>query len=490
MERFDCVVVADVCYDRVAGWGPIVCVGHGTISKGIFFTDHPSTRRENFARVLCVPGPWYAQSFGNQVFTRVVPTGFSKMDDLAETPPDHRSELLRSLGLDPAKRTILFAPTFNRELTSLAILFKTWASIDPDEYQVLFKLHGATDEHWKRRYRELAARSPNLRFVEASSLSPYMLACDVIISDVSSAYVEALATGTPVIVVNNPAMTTYPWFNAGDVEYVVRDGAYQVHNGDELLATLAELKVHDPLAARRADWTRRLFAPLDGRSSARIADQIVEVAAGHVPHRLPGRDDAMAVLLADGLTGDRLDVVAANLSRAASSLKLFRRGPGPTAIAGLPVHELRAGRLPPEPFIRMTGAFAFPDDWDLLWFMASHFSPGVKGVFGPVLPDRDQSGAQRHARYFSKRPALPDAALQNYYKYTSFGQLSASPSLLDDGLIFSRGVPRDIAARWLDHLGDPEALATITTQLTDRQMFVGVVPAFFAVDPPAAAARP
>ena len=31
-ERYACVVTADFCYDRVDGWGPIVCVGHGTIS--------------------------------------------------------------------------------------------------------------------------------------------------------------------------------------------------------------------------------------------------------------------------------------------------------------------------------------------------------------------------------------------------------------------------------------------------------------------------
>jgi hypothetical protein len=110
---YACVVTADACYDRVDGWGPIVCVGHGTISKGLYFTDQPSTRRENFARVLCVPGPAYVTSFGPQVFTRIVATGFATMDQYAAPEPGFRAEVLSRLHLDPAKRTLLFAPTFN-----------------------------------------------------------------------------------------------------------------------------------------------------------------------------------------------------------------------------------------------------------------------------------------------------------------------------------------------------------------------------------------
>ena len=165
---YACVVVADACYDRVDGWGPAVCVGHGTISKGLYFSDVPYTRRENFARVLCVPGPAYVKAFGRQLFTRVVATGFSKMDELAHPSPSVQKDVLATLGLDPSKRTVLFAPTYNSELTALDGLASAWPRLDADRDQVIFKLHGVTEPAQVARYRAIAASLPHACLVDGS----------------------------------------------------------------------------------------------------------------------------------------------------------------------------------------------------------------------------------------------------------------------------------------------------------------------------------
>ncbi len=264
---YACVVVADACYDRVDGWGPVVCVGHGTISKGLYFSDVPYTRRENFARVLCVPGPAYVKAFGRQLFTRVVATGFSKMDELAHPSPSVQKDVLATLGLDPSKRTVLFAPTYNSELTALDGLASAWPRLDADRDQVIFKLHGVTEPAQVARYRAIAASLPHACLVDGS-LARYMLASDVIVSDVSSAYVEGLVTGKPLVVYDNPAMEGYPLFNRKDIEYRVRDAAYRVASADEFLECLERLRDHDPLASPQAA-VRRATIPACRRPELR-----------------------------------------------------------------------------------------------------------------------------------------------------------------------------------------------------------------------------
>lgn len=464
---YACVVVADACYDRVDGWGPVVCIGHGTISKGLYFSDIPYTRRENFARVLCVPGPGFVSSFGKQLFTRVVPTGFSKMDELAHPSPSHRQDLLSSLGLDPAKRTILFAPTFNPELTALDGLEPVWSALDGSRDQVLFKLHGATDAAVVARYRALATTLPHARMIEHLSLSTLMLASDVIISDVSSAYVEGLVTGRPLIVYNNPAMTTYPRFNRQDIEYRVRDAAYQVRDVAECLSRLEALRSEDPLAAKRERYGRQLFPPLDGGNSARVAGEVAAVADGTVPQALPPGANAMSVYVPDTVVDAAR--IEANIARAVTPVTVFR-----------------GADVPPQPFICLTGEFDLPQGWDLVWFMASHFNaPSRKhplvGLFGPMLPDREAFGPQRRSACFTRAPAFPDPVLQGLYKFQAYDQIAPADSLLADGSIVSGGVPRDVASAWVAHLQDPGARANVAKLAVRRGLHIGVVPGLYSV---------
>lgn len=475
--EYACVVVADACYDRVDGWGPVVCVGHGTISKGLYFSNVPYTRRENFARVLCVPGPAYVKAFGRQLFTRVVATGFSKMDALAQPPSSHRSDVLTSLGLDPAKRTVLFAPTYNPELTSLEGLESAWPRLDTARDQVIFKLHGVTEAAQVSRYRALAASLPHARLVDGT-LATYMLASDVIASDVSSAYVEGLVTGQPLIVYDNPAMAGYPLYNRQDVEYRVRDAAYRVASADDFLACLERLREKDPLASRRRQYASQLFPPLDGRNSERIATEIAAVADGNRSQQFPGRDGAITVYVPD----DAVDSarVEANIRRAVSRVTVQRAGPAPVP-----------------PFVVLTGAFDLPHGWDLVWSMARHFnSPSTKhsiaGLFGPMLPDSGPFGKQRLSACFSGVPQASEAARQARYKHHAYAQIAATDTLEADGSIVSAGVPHDIADAWVRHLADASERTAVLKVAAQRGLVVGVLAGAYAtrLDRPPEVARP
>jgi CDP-glycerol glycerophosphotransferase (TagB/SpsB family) len=100
----------------VEGLGKLVNIGHGTIGKGWYFSPELISRRENCADLLCVPGEVHAEALAPQVFKRIAVTGMPKLDAVFRGQWN-REELLRGWGLDPANKTVLFAPTFNSEFS-------------------------------------------------------------------------------------------------------------------------------------------------------------------------------------------------------------------------------------------------------------------------------------------------------------------------------------------------------------------------------------
>ena len=475
---YDCIVTADVCYDQIDGWGPIVCIGHGTIAKNLYFNDRNFTRRENFATALCVPGPWYKESFGKQLFIPVIPTGFSKMDELAVPAKNQREIFLQKIGFSLNKKTLLFAPTFNLELTSLVMLFEQWTKLPQDKYQVIFKLHGATREELKNYYRKLCTYQKNFHYAEEVSLTPYVQVCDLMISDVSSAYVEFLVTGKPVIVANNPEMKSYSGYNPSDVEYRVREAAYQINQPEELLSMLQSIEQADPLAEKRRMTAAELFPALDGRNCKRIGEVILKVASGEISHAHPCPDQRMTVYLPEKIFN--LEQVKENIKRAEFPVQLVSHVSGLQNLEGLPVGRLGQSETPTLPFICMTGEHAFPKGWDFLFFMAQRFNPGVRGILGPVVSDQDPALLQRHKRFIPTAPAESETRLQSLYKAGLYDRMAPVEAVAADGLIVTQGVPENLIRPHLAGLCRPEGSRTLASAMAQNKMSVGVLPGFLA----------
>jgi glycosyltransferase involved in cell wall biosynthesis/tetratricopeptide (TPR) repeat protein len=477
-ERYACVVTADFCYDRVDGWGPIVCVGHGTISKGIYFTSTPRSRIENYATVLCVPGPWHKDSFGDQVFTRIEPTGFSKMDELHRLQPSDKGGIIQSIGFSPDKTTILFAPTYNPELTSMGMLFEEWKNLDPDKYQVIFKLHGAAEAEWTERYERLAASQQNFHYAPESSIMAYMHACDVLVSDVSSAYVEFLVLDKPIILVNNPEMGRYPGFHPDNIEYQVRDAAYQIDHAGELHKILQQLEAEDPRSKKREEYAAKLFPPPDGQSSRRIAAQIMSVVRGEITLRPPPGRHGRRVYIPTRIRCFRQ--IEENIERAQFPVELFSHKADMKEIGGLPVHHLGEDEVPPPPFICMTGEFVLPKQWDYLWLLMEHFTD-VRGLFGPVLPDGHENLDQQHSLIRGKPPDLSEEHLQSVYKFYLCNVESIRPvkTLKADGLIVTEGIDHDLLKAWLHSVHDPTEAAHFADEVRRLGHSVGVLESYY-----------
>ena len=476
-EPFDCVVVADVCYDRVDGWGPVVCIGHGTISKGIFFSKNPVCRRENFATVLCVPGPWYRQSFGNEVITHIAPTGFSKMDELAIQTAIDTDQLLSEIGFSHEKKTILFAPTFNPELTALEMLRPEWSKLDSRKYQVIFKLHGATHQHIKNQYKELAATQSNFYTVSDHSIAPFMHACDILVSDVSSVYVEFFALGKPIILVNNPQMQNYAWYDPDNIEHQVRDAAYQINTGKDIHKILQRLEHSDPLQQKRSEYAKQLFPPLDGQNSKRIAEQIIKVAAGDIRLTVPA-DHRMNVYLPCGT--QNVEQIEDNLNRTSGPVTLYTHEPNISHIGKVVVNRLAENEVPPTPLICLTGQYVLPHHWDYTWYLIDHFNR-TTGVFAPLTKDQVDDRYLQNGPVSEKLAAVIHNGLQAHHKVhkSVLGQIKPTPTLSCDGLIITDGVEPQFIRSLLKEIRNPAQTDIATEEVRKAGYATGQLADFY-----------
>ncbi len=149
------------------------------------------------------------------------------------------------------------------------------------------------------------------------------------------------------------------------------------------------------------------------------------------------------------------------------------------------------------PFVVLTGAFDLPHGWDLVWAMARHFnSPSKKhaiaGLFGPMLPDAGPYGKQRLSACFTGAPLATEAARQIRYKHHAYSQIAATDTLEADGSIVSAGVPREIAAAWVEQLASVKGRAAVLALAARRGLAVGVLAGLYAtrLDVPVEVARP
>lgn len=276
--KADVAVIADACFFPVRHCKKIVNVGHGLISKGWFYTDSPAVRRENLADLICVPGTWHKGILEKNVFSPITITGFIKSDSFYNCNDQGKDDFYKRYNIPRGVKLILFAPTFNEELSTIPCVKERIAEIADDTALLLIKLHGMTDKKWVRMYREMAAYNRNVRFIEDNDYALSMICADVMVSDVSSAYVEFMLLDKPVVLFNNPMQKSYCQYKPDDIEYRIRDAGIQVATVEEIKNAVRE-SLGNPGAYgnKRRAYAAALNYSIDGQSVQRAADAILSV---------------------------------------------------------------------------------------------------------------------------------------------------------------------------------------------------------------------
>jgi hypothetical protein len=150
--------------------------------------------------------------FGDRLDGRVAVTGQPKLDRLA-TPSGQREAMLRELGLDPARRTVLFLSHWTAESLLHAAGESILAALRlRTELNVLVTAHHHVWDHparsggidWRDRLAWIADQ-PHMRLLpQPTDLLALMLAADIAVGDHTSAVLEYAFLYRPIVLFRHP----------------------------------------------------------------------------------------------------------------------------------------------------------------------------------------------------------------------------------------------------------------------------------------------
>lgn len=256
-------------------------VRHGLIGKqGIRrLPQRPSARRFD---AVCIGDPMRRAHYrrSNATPGQFWETGYPQLDPLfrRDAPP--------ALPLDPARPTLIYAPTWNLGLSSVEMLGDRLVDLvraRAPGLNVVIKPHPVIGEwrpRWMAMWRRLAATHANVLLIEDThaDVVPYLLASDVLLSDASSVIFEFLALDRPIVLITNPRHRADPAWLADDIAWRWRDLGQGVTNVDALpgaiAAALADPEAH---GVRRRACAETLFGAFtDGKNAVRAAEHLLE----------------------------------------------------------------------------------------------------------------------------------------------------------------------------------------------------------------------
>jgi hypothetical protein len=294
----DIIVVADCCFYRLYDGPKFVNLGHGMICKGTFYNTSKIVRRENLADLICTPGAWHKKRLQQNVFSPIVATGFIKSDQVYGKSAPTREEFLAGHGIDAHKKVILLAPTYNEELSALPCIAERLGELAQDNNHLLIKLHGMTSPRWRNVCAVLAQANSNVKGYAGAFVS-----ADMLISDVSSIYVEFMGQDKPIVLYNNPKRYGFSAFRDDDIEYLVRDACEEASSMDELKEVVARGVVgDDPCRGKRKEYAELLDYGRDGRATERACHAILELHKGTIRHTVAA-EQKLLVYVPESLSG-------------------------------------------------------------------------------------------------------------------------------------------------------------------------------------------
>jgi CDP-glycerol glycerophosphotransferase (TagB/SpsB family) len=288
---FDVVIMGDTVRDPARYGRTLLClVNHSTGIKNMLYRNlqtHPRTRYQIF-----VEGNYRAERIrqaGVEGISTIHTVGMTKFDPLFWPNFPKRTTILKRLGLDPDKPTVLFAPTYK---PSCIDIVREHILTETRQYNLIIKLHhyswrGKYAPHWHHRLYERAI--PHYRHAvlipeSDYNILPYLYAADTLISEASSTMLEFLALNRTGIMIALPdeQLTHHngvPLLSE-DLRQFLAGAFLHIHHPSEIGEAVAMALRDDPdrreVARRYRDY---FYYGLDGRASQRVKTTIERLLA-------------------------------------------------------------------------------------------------------------------------------------------------------------------------------------------------------------------
>ncbi|HWF83730.1 MAG TPA: CDP-glycerol glycerophosphotransferase family protein, partial [Vicinamibacterales bacterium] len=220
--------------------------------------------------------------------------GMPKVDCLVDGSLN-RDAVLTSLGLDPARPTVLYAPTWSPASSLNTLGERLVVQLQALPINLIVKLHDRSRDirrkysggiDWMARLQPLLSAA-HAHLARSADICPYLVAADVMIADHSSAAFEYLLRDRPIVRLHAPALIALANIHQDYVDLL--DSASESVTTMAQAVTAVERALADP-SARSA--TRRAVAEdlfhEPGTATARCAAALYDaIALGPRPAPAP-----------------------------------------------------------------------------------------------------------------------------------------------------------------------------------------------------------
>lgn len=290
--RFDAYVTADLLWLKLPRGAPRVQMFHGVAGKYAHDYDRPNRSLREWNRHFFVNERRLRNFIEADAIDRGAArlVGMPKVDCLVDGSL-RRDDILARLGLDPAKPTVLYAPTWSAASSIVTLGPELIAALVRQPWNVIVKLHDRLRDprpfysggfDWSAKVAPLLQR-PGTLLADGADISPYLAAADVMITDHSSAGFEYLLLDRPVVRIDAPQLIAQSNTSPDYVELLAAASTTVFETAGAVRAV--ELAIADPqrLSATRTAVARELFFR-PGTATLRAAAELYAVMELEAPN--------------------------------------------------------------------------------------------------------------------------------------------------------------------------------------------------------------
>jgi CDP-glycerol glycerophosphotransferase (TagB/SpsB family) len=287
LMHFDAYLTADFLWARLPRGTRRVQTFHGVAGKYRAVYDSPADSMRGWDRLFFIN----KRRLQNFIDTGAVDAdspairliGMPRLDCLVDGTLQ-RDAILTALGIDPSRKTVLYAPTWSRYSSVATMGEDIVKRLGAAGYAVIVKLHDrsrqADDYHsggvdWGEKLEPLLKATGGV-LATGSNSSSYLMAADVLITDHSSVGFEYLLLDRPLIRIHVPEL-----LEKTDIEPVyvqlMAEAATSVNDIDELCAAVDEnfAEPSSKSASRTYVASEMFYKP--GTATSRAVDEMYDV---------------------------------------------------------------------------------------------------------------------------------------------------------------------------------------------------------------------
>jgi len=287
LMHFDTYLTADFLWATLPRGTRRVQTFHGVAGKYRTVYDSPAESMRRWYRLFFINKRRLQNFIYNGAIDADSPSirliGMPKVDCLVDGSLE-RTRVLSSLGIDPSRKTVLYAPTWSRYSSVHSMGEQIVKRLGAAGYAVIVKLHDRSRQvdnyhsggvDWGQKLLPLLRTNAGM-LASGSNSSPYLVGADLLITDHSSVGFEYLLLDRPLVRIHMPEL-----LERTDIEpiYVqlMSEAATSVENIDQLVAAV-EGNVENPnikSESRRAVAGEMFYKP--GTATARAVAEMYDV---------------------------------------------------------------------------------------------------------------------------------------------------------------------------------------------------------------------